>query len=115
MPLLSPFICLSNYLNILDRRCTNGKLTYEKTKGYELIKAEPYSPLYIWNYGLQEGWFSTCGRICKSDTKCMGFNMGYNRTECRLFKNSKNNMPYIWKFFGAFFKAICLKGKYVKL
>ena len=103
--------CLSNCLKSLDRRCTYGKLTYEKNKGYELIKAVPYR-LYMIREG---GWFfSTCGRLCKSDTKCMGFHMGHNRSECRLFKNSKNNPSNLRPSSGvAFFEAICLTGKFV--
>ena len=33
-----------------ERRCTYGKLTYEKTTGYELIRAQPYRL-----YSLREG------------------------------------------------------------
>ena len=102
--------CLSNCLKILDRRCAYGKLTYEKTKGYELVKAQPYRI-----YSLEDGvWFSDCRRICESDLECMGFDVGHIGNECRLFKNSNNNLSNLRPSSGvAFFEAICLRGKFV--
>ena len=54
-----------------------------------------------------------CGRRCESDTRCMGFNMDYNRNECQaVIKNSKNNLFNLRPSSGvSFFEAICLKGK----
>ena len=92
-----------------ERRCTYGKLTYEKTTGYELIRAQPYRL-----YSLREGGIvGNCGRRCESDTRCMGFNMDYNRNECQaVIKNSKNNLFNLRPSSGvSFFEAICLKGK----
>ena len=95
---------------ISERRCTYGKLTYEKTTGYELIRAQPYRL-----YSLREGGIvGNCGRRCESDTRCMGFNMDYNRNECQaVTKNSKNNLFNLRPSSGvSFFEAICLKGRF---
>ena len=88
-------------------------MTYEKTTGYELIRAQPYRL-----YSLREGGIvGNCGRRCESDTRCMGFNMDYNRNECQaVTKNSKNNLFNLRPSSGvSFFEAICLKGRWYVL
>ena len=101
------------FLKILDRRCTYGELTYERIWRYELIRAEPYLLFSHWEADM----FYNCVRRCKSDTKCMGFNMDYERNECQgVTKNSKNNLFNLLPSSGvSFFEAICLKGKFCKL
>ena len=48
-----------------ERRCTFGRLEYEKTTGYELIRAKPYR-LYSRRDG---GITEECASRCQADTK----------------------------------------------
>ena len=58
-----------------ERRCTFGRLEYEKTTGYELIRASPYRL-----YSRREGGITAdCASRCQADNKCQGYNMDYNR------------------------------------
>jgi len=92
-----------------ERRCTFGRLEYEKTTGYELIRAKPYR-LYSRRDG---GITGECASRCQADTKCQGFNMDYNRNECQaVIENSEDNLFNLRPSTGVgFFEAICLRGR----
>lgn len=87
-------------------------MRFEKTTGFELIRANP-SKLHSDRDG---GIISTCVEKCEADAKCMGFNMDYNRNECQwLAKNSENNLFNLRPSSGvSFFEAICLRGKHYR-
>jgi len=92
-----------------ERRCTFGRLQYEKTTGYELIRAQPYRL-----YSRREGGISAeCASRCQADSRCKGFNMDYNRNECQaVVANSEDNLFNLRPSTGiAFFEAICLRGR----
>ncbi|XP_023323415.1 uncharacterized protein LOC111697594 [Eurytemora carolleeae] len=92
-----------------ERRCTFGKLEFEKTTGYELIRARPYKL-----YSRREGGISAeCSSRCQSDSRCQGFNLDYNRNECQaVTENSEGNLFNLRPSTGiAFFEAICLRGR----
>ena len=92
-----------------ERRCTFGRLEYEKTTGYELIRAGPKRL-----HSRREGGISgECASRCQADTNCQGFNMDYNRNECQsVIENSEENLFNLRPSTGvAFFEAICLRGK----
>ena len=92
-----------------ERRCTFGRLEYEKTTGYELIRAKPYRL-----YSRRDGGISgECGSRCQADTRCQGFNMDYNRNECQaVVENTEDNLFNLRPSTGvAFFEAICLRGR----
>ncbi|CAB4063246.1 unnamed protein product [Lepeophtheirus salmonis] len=72
-----------------ERYCSFGRLTYEKTTGYELIRGNP-TRLYSERDG---GIIEQCASRCDEDADCKGFNMDYNRNECQsLTANSLNNL-----------------------
>ena len=92
-----------------NRRCTFGKLEYEKTTGYELIRASPYRL-----HSRREGGITDeCAARCGADSKCQGFNMDYNRNECQaVLETSEENLFNLRPSTGvAFFEAICLRGE----
>ena len=93
---------------LAERRCSFGKLAYEKTTGFELIRARP-TRLFSDRDG---GIIGDCGRACEQDSSCKGFNMDYNRNECQaVTKNSENNLFNLRKSPGvSYFEAICLRG-----
>ena len=91
-----------------ERRCTFGKLQYEKITGNELIRANP-----VRLFSRREGGITKdCARRCESDSRCLGFNMDYNRNECQaVSKNSENNLFNLRSSTGvSYFEAICLRG-----
>ena len=91
------------------RRCTFGRLEYEKTTGYELIRASPYRL-----HSRREGGITAdCASRCEADNKCQGFNMDYNRNECQaVLETSEENLFNLRPSTGvAFFEAICLRGE----
>lgn len=94
---------------LAERRCIHGELAYEKTTGYELIRANP-KRLFSDRDG---GIIRDCARECRSEADCKGFNMDYNRNECqKLNKNSDSNLFNLRTSPGmSFFEAICLRGK----
>ena len=93
------------------RRCTFGRLTYEKTTGHELIRASP-SRLFSARDG---GISGECARRCEADSRCKAFNMDYNRNECQaLVDDSEGNLFNLRTSTGvAYFEAICLRGEYI--
>ena len=112
-----------------ERRCTFGRLEYEKTTGqsrlgvththtshpagYELIRAGPKRL-----HSRREGGISSeCASRCQANTNCQGFNMDYNRNECQsVVENSEDNLFNLRPSTGvAFFEAICLRGKVIKV
>ena len=62
---------LQSVQNFTERRCDTGKLHFEKTTGYELIRGNP-SRLFSDRDG---GIIKDCAGRCESDARCMGFNM----------------------------------------
>ena len=92
-----------------ERRCTSGKLHFEKTTGYELIRGNP-SRLFSDRDG---GIIKDCSGRCESDARCMGFNMDYNRNECQaVTTSSENNLFNLRPSSGSsYFEGICLKGE----
>ena len=91
-----------------ERRCNSGKLHFEKTTGYELIRGNP-SRLFSDRDG---GIIKDCAGRCESDARCMGFNMDYNRNECQaVTTSSENNLFNLRPSSGSsYFEGICLKG-----
>ena len=96
--------------NFTERRCNTGKLHFEKTTGYELIRGNP-SRLFSDRDG---GIIKDCAGRCESDARCMGFNMDYNRNECQaVTTSSENNLFNLRPSSGmSYFEGICLKGKH---
>ena len=94
---------------LAERRCNSGKLHFEKTTGYELIRGNP-SRLFSDRDG---GIIKDCAGRCESDARCMGFNMDYNRNECQaVTTSSENNLFNLRPSSGSsYFEGICLKGK----
>jgi len=90
-------------------RCTFGKLEFEKTTGYELIRAQGRRL-----HSRREGGISgECAARCKDDSNCKGYNMDYNRNECQsVIANSEDNLFNLRSNTGiGFFEAICLRGR----
>ena len=83
-------------------------MSFEKTTGYELIRAKP-KRLFSDRDG---GIVGECARLCEDDGRCKGFNMDYNRNECqRLLENSDDNLFNLRSSSGvSYFEAVCLKG-----
>lgn len=94
---------------LTERRCTFGHLTYEKTTGHELIRARP-TRLFSDRDG---GIIAQCVKRCEDDSRCLGFNMDYNRNECQaLAKNSEDNLFNVRSSSGvSYFEAVCLRGQ----
>eukprot|EP00095_Tigriopus_kingsejongensis_P000115 maker-scaffold983_size73474-snap-gene-0.8 protein:Tk00115 transcript:maker-scaffold983_size73474-snap-gene-0.8-mRNA-1 annotation:"PREDICTED: uncharacterized protein LOC100909276" len=90
-------------------RCSFGHLTFEKTTGYELIRALP-TKLHSDRDG---GIIEECAKKCKEDAQCLAFNMDFNRNECQsLAKNSDTNLFNVRASSGSsFFEAICLNDR----
>ena len=97
-------------LEITERRCSSGQLHFEKTTGYELIRGNP-SRLFSDRDG---GIIGDCAGRCESDSRCMGFNMDYNRNECQaVTTTSENNLFNLRPASGSsYFGGVCLKGNY---
>ena len=93
---------------VAERRCSSGQLHFEKTTGHELIRGNP-SRLFSDRDG---GIIDDCAGRCESDSRCMGFNMDYNRNECQsVTTNSENNLFNLRPASGtSYFEGICLKG-----
>nr|XP_040567250.1 uncharacterized protein LOC121116996 isoform X1 [Lepeophtheirus salmonis] len=91
-----------------ERSCSFGRLTYEKTTGYELIRGNP-TRLYSERDG---GIIEQCASRCDEDADCKGFNMDYNRNECQsLTANSLNNLFNLRTSSGvSYFETTCLRG-----
>ena len=94
---------------VAERRCSSGQLHFEKTTGYELIRGNP-SRLFSDRDG---GIIGDCSGRCESDSRCMGFNMDYNRNECQaVTTTSENNLFNLRPASGSsYFEGVCLKGK----
>ena len=93
---------------VTERRCSSGQLHFEKTTGYELIRGNP-TRLFSDRDG---GIISDCAGRCESDSRCMGFNMDYNRNECQsVTTSSENNLFNLRPASGSsYFEGVCLKG-----
>ena len=94
---------------LAERRCSFGKLAYEKTTGFELIRARP-TRLFSDRDG---GIIADCASRCEDDTRCKAFNMDYNRNECQsLTRNSDDNLFNLRSSSGvSYFEAVCLRGQ----
>ena len=95
-----------------ERRCESGKLHFEKTTGYELIRGNP-TRLFSDRDG---GIIQDCTGRCESDNRCLGFNVDYNRNECQsVSSTSENNLFNLRPSSGvSYFEGICLKGRSCK-
>ena len=95
---------------VAERRCSSGKLHFEKITGYELIRGNP-TRLFSHRDG---GVIRDCAGRCESDARCMGFNMDYNRNECQaVTTTSENNLFNLRPSSGvSYYEGVCLKGNF---
>ncbi|XP_047103996.1 uncharacterized protein LOC124722900 [Schistocerca piceifrons] len=85
-----------------------GRLEFEKVTGFELQGQRGYT---LFRNSIP-GISTQCAQLCRSDPRCRGFNLDYNRNDCTALEGDLDGaridvrpVPGI-----AYFEGICLQG-----